>query len=187
MSETTETKTPVPTPPTQSEQTWTPPASQEALDKIIGERVNRERSKYADYEDLKKKAAEFDAIEEAQKTEAQKQADEIAALKAQVAANEAEKWVAAWKTEVETATGVPAKALAGSTLEEIQAHAETLKALGVGKAATPTPQVVPTIGQEPTIPGNVSIDAQIAAATKAGDMDLVGTLKAIKLGGTKTA
>lgn len=181
------TATPVPTPPAstsqaQPDQAWTPPASQADLDKIIGERLARERAKYGDYDDLKKKAAEFDAIEEAQKSEAQKLADENAALKAKVEAYDAEKQIMAWKAEVEAATGVPAEALAGSTLDAIQEHAEILKKLGVGQAPTPARQVVPTIGQEPAIPGNVSIDAQIHAAELAGNWDLAATLNAMKLG-----
>lgn len=182
MSENNDATTPVPTPPKPSEPAWTPPASQADLDKIIGERLARERAKYGDYDELKAKAAEFDAVQEAQKSEAQKLAEENAALKAKVEAYDAEKQIEAWKTEVEAATNVPARALAGSTLEAIQAHAETLKALGVGQTPAPVSQVVPTIGQEPTVPGNVSIDAQIRAAQAAGNTELVGTLKAMKLG-----
>lgn len=43
-----------------TEPTWTPPASQEALNQIVEERLARERRKYADYDDLKKKVAGFD-------------------------------------------------------------------------------------------------------------------------------
>jgi hypothetical protein len=39
---------------------FTPPASQDELNKIISERVARERAKFADYTDLKGKAAKFD-------------------------------------------------------------------------------------------------------------------------------
>lgn len=53
--------------------------TQADLDKLIGERVARERGKYADYADLKAKASEFDKLEEANKTEAQKQADALLA------------------------------------------------------------------------------------------------------------
>ena len=59
---------------------YTPPATQADLDRIIGERVARERAKYADYTDLKAKADRLAQLEEASKTEAQKQAEAIAAL-----------------------------------------------------------------------------------------------------------
>ncbi|MBR4514596.1 MAG: hypothetical protein IKO61_06900, partial [Lachnospiraceae bacterium] len=40
--------------------------------RIIADRVQRERSKYNDYDSLKEKAAKYDAHEEASKTELQK-------------------------------------------------------------------------------------------------------------------
>lgn len=46
--------------------------SQADVDRIVGERLARERAKFADYEDLKTKAAQLDAIEEAKKDELQK-------------------------------------------------------------------------------------------------------------------
>jgi hypothetical protein len=51
---------------------YTPPATQEDLNKIIDERLKRERSKFADYSDLKSKASQFDELAEAQTSETQK-------------------------------------------------------------------------------------------------------------------
>lgn len=51
---------------------FTPPASQDELNRIIGERLARERAKFADYEDLKRKAAEHDKAVEAARTEQEK-------------------------------------------------------------------------------------------------------------------
>jgi hypothetical protein len=48
---------------------WTPPTSQAELDRIIQNRLERERAKYADYDDLREKAQSWDQIEEASKTE----------------------------------------------------------------------------------------------------------------------
>jgi len=42
---------------------FTPPASQEELNRIIGDRVSRERAKFADYSDLQAKAARTDELE----------------------------------------------------------------------------------------------------------------------------
>lgn len=121
-------------------------------------------------------------IEEANKTEAQKAADRTAALEAKVKEYETREQVAVWKAEVSSETGVPAAALAGSTREEIAAHAEVLKPL-IGTAATPAAQPVPTIAQTPArTPGNVPLKDQIAAAEASGDKDLVKTLKAMQLG-----
>jgi hypothetical protein len=64
---------------------FTPPASQEELNRIISERVQRERAKYADHADLKAKAARLDEIEQANLSEAEKAAQRIAAAEAEVA------------------------------------------------------------------------------------------------------
>lgn len=42
---------------------YTPPATQDELNRIIGERVTRVKSQYADYNDLKAKAARVDELE----------------------------------------------------------------------------------------------------------------------------
>ena len=64
---------------------FTPPASQDELDRIVGQRLARERSKYADYDDLKAKAAKFDEADQASKSEMQKLQDAIAERMAAVA------------------------------------------------------------------------------------------------------
>lgn len=64
---------------------FTPPATQQELNRIIAERVQRERSKYADYEDLRGKAARLAEIEQANLSEADKAARRIADAEAEVA------------------------------------------------------------------------------------------------------
>lgn len=51
---------------------FTPPATQADLNKIIRERLDRERGKFADYNDLKAKAAKFDEVEAASQSELEK-------------------------------------------------------------------------------------------------------------------
>lgn len=61
---------------------FTPPSSQEELNRIIEKRLERERSKFADYDDLRKRAAKLDEIEAEQMSEverAQKRAEEAEA------------------------------------------------------------------------------------------------------------
>ena len=55
---------------------YTPPASQDDLNRIIAERVERERRKFADYDDVKAKAAKFEEIEQANKSELEKLTEE---------------------------------------------------------------------------------------------------------------
>lgn len=57
-----------------------PITSQDDLNHVITERVNRERAKFADYADLKTKAAKLDQIEQANKSEADKFSERIASL-----------------------------------------------------------------------------------------------------------
>lgn len=56
---------------------FTPITSQADLDRIIGARVERERAKFSDYDDLKAAKAELDKIEDANKSEQQKLADQL--------------------------------------------------------------------------------------------------------------
>ena len=65
--------------------------TQTEMDAIIGERLARERSKYADYDEVKAKAAKYDEVEEANKTELQKAVEERDALKARIEKLEADK------------------------------------------------------------------------------------------------
>lgn len=108
---------------------FTPPATQADLDRIIADRISRERAKYADYDELKAKAAKFDEATEAAKTEAEKQAEALAAAQAKIEHYEKRDQINTWKAEVAKETGVPADALAGETREDIAAHAEVIKAL----------------------------------------------------------
>ncbi|UOQ56080.1 hypothetical protein MUN78_10225 [Leucobacter allii] len=127
-------------------------------------------------------ADELEQLKEAQKTAEEKQAEQLAALQRENAAFKAEKQQAAWAKDVSTATGVPAAVLRGSTLEELQAHAELLKPAYTKEPEAPQP--VPTIGNQPQAPGNVSLPEQIAAAEAAGNPQLVAALKAMQLGTT---
>lgn len=56
-----------------------PITSQDDLNRIIAARIERERAKFADYGDLKAKAAKLDEIEQANKSEAEKLAEAKAA------------------------------------------------------------------------------------------------------------
>lgn len=67
-----------------------PITSQDELNKLVGERVQRERAKFADYKDLKAKAGEFDKLQAANQTEAEKAAAKVAELEAQLTNVQAE-------------------------------------------------------------------------------------------------
>lgn len=85
-------------------------------------------------------------IEDANKTDEQRLKDELEQAQAKVKDYETREQIGKWKAEVAEATGIPAAALAGSTLEEITAHSETLKSLIPKKPGGP---VVPGAGDTP--------------------------------------
>lgn len=112
--------------------------SQADLDRIISQRIARERSKFADYEDIKAKAAKFDQAQQASRTAEQQAADRIAELEAKF--NEAA--TKAVRAEVAAEKGVPVALLNGSTREELEAAADALIAFrGEQKPAGPKPDL----------------------------------------------
>jgi hypothetical protein len=141
--------TPTPAPPAEGTPTPTPtapPAPAKETDWKAEARKWEDRAK-----ENKTAAEKLAAFEESQKTEAQKLADRATAAEIERDALKAEKQVAGWKADVSKETGVPAAALAGSTLEEIQAHAETLKPL-ITQAQEPHAPLAPHVPSEGTPP-----------------------------------
>ena len=108
---------------------FAPPASQADLDRIIADRISRERAKFGDYDALKAKASEFDKLADAQKTALQKAQDRAAAAEKVAADLKARDQRAAWAEEITKGSTVPAKALRGTTQEELREHFEQIKAL----------------------------------------------------------
>jgi hypothetical protein len=79
--------------------------------------------------DLKPKATQFDALVESQKTELQKALDRAEAAEGVAYALQSAQTIRDAKDDVSKRTGVPADVLRGSDLEELEAHAASLKAL----------------------------------------------------------
>ena len=116
-------------------ETFAAPASQEELDRIIQARLDRERKKFADYDELKKAADRLTQLEEANKSEAEKAVARAEAAEKRAAELEA----ATLKATVAADKGVPAALLTGSTQEELEASADALIAFrGEQKPAGPS-------------------------------------------------
>ncbi|HEY4268308.1 MAG TPA: DUF4355 domain-containing protein [Galbitalea sp.] len=112
------------------------PATQDEFDRMVGARLERERAKFADYDALKDKASQFDAAEEANKTELQKATE--AAVKAEERAKVAE--LTALKTSIAAEMGVPVEVLHGTDETSIKAAAQ--KVLDwAGTTKRPAPKV----------------------------------------------
>jgi hypothetical protein len=161
-----EPKTPAPEPPAQEDPTdWKAQA-----------RKWEQRAK------ANKDAADrLHEIEESQKTEAQKQADTLAAAQRELAAEKAARAVA----EAAAKTGVPVELLSGPG-DDPEAFADALaKWRGESQAndsdkGSPS-GVVPQLGNQPENPGPATLDAQIKVATEKQDWALVNQLNAQKL------
>ena len=109
-----------------------PIETQEQLDQVIKGRIERAQAKaaerFADYDELKAKAEEYDRAKEAAKTELERANERIKALedaaKERAEADERRSLL----DRVSQATGVPANLLSGSTEEELTASADAVNA-----------------------------------------------------------
>ena len=112
-------------PEQEQEKTFT----QSELNAILTDRLSRERGKYSDYEELKSKAAQFDAAEEARKTELQKATERADALQKQLDEMRKANEIRMMKDNVMRATGLPAdmmEFITGDTEEACMAQARKL-------------------------------------------------------------
>lgn len=108
--------------PAEPERTFT----QAEMDAIIGERLKRDRAKYADYDELKAKAAKYDEAEEANKSELQKAVEERDKYKADLAKLQAEKDRSEQVAKVAAEQGVDAALLARMS-GDVEENAKFLK------------------------------------------------------------
>lgn len=122
MNETVNQETNGTAPAEQEKRTFT----QAEMNAIIADRLNRERSKYADYDDLKAKAAQAEAIEAAGQAElakAQRRADELQKQLDGIAKADTLRNI---RQAVAEQTGVPADLLTGETEADCKAQAQKI-------------------------------------------------------------
>lgn len=100
--------------------------TQEEVNKIVQERIIRDRKDHADYDDLKAKAEKFDALEEASKTELQKATERAKKLEAELASLKKMNEINAIREKVSSATGVPASLINGEDEESCMAQAKAI-------------------------------------------------------------
>lgn len=153
--------------------------TQAEIDEIVAKRVARVKNQYGDYEDMKKKAAKFDEIEAANKSELEKLADQNQKLAAQLAEREHAALIQAACIK----HGVPADCIdlvTGADEESIDKAAEKVAKLA---SASVKPPKGPsgTEGQHPHGHGTPSVDEQIRAAEAKGDYATSMMLKSLKL------
>ena len=101
--------------------------TQEEVNAIVADRLDRERKKYDGFEELKAKAAKFDEIEEANKSELQKANERAQALEAELSGLKKADEIRNLREKVAKETGVPANLLSGDDEDSCKVQAEAIK------------------------------------------------------------
>lgn len=159
--------------------TFAPITSQEQLNAVLGERLARERAKFADYDDLKVKATQFDEQSEAAKSETQKLVDKAANLEADAQAV---------REELTRERVARRHGLSDEDMELLSGDEEHMEKLAARIAAVQAAKPVDPAKAKP-VPGmdrspetrNIPLRDRIAAAEADGNKALVAELKAMML------
>jgi hypothetical protein len=115
--------------------------TQDEVNAMIGERLTRERQKYADYDTLKEKAGKYDEAQEANKTELQKALDNAAKAQKELDALKSANTVRDIRDKVAKEMEIPASLLTADTEEACKAQAEAIIAYAGGtKKKYPAPK-----------------------------------------------
>ena len=100
--------------------------TQDDVNRIVEDRLKREREKFADYSVLKEKSEKFDAMEEANKSELQKALDRASALETELADRKKADELREVREKVAKETGIPVHLLKGATEEECKDEAKAI-------------------------------------------------------------
>lgn len=101
--------------------------TQEEVNHIVGKRVAIEAAKYADFDELKAKAAKFDEMEEANKSELEKAREKATALEEKLKGIEKAESIRQMKEKVSEATGVPVSLITAEAEDEAMEQAQAIK------------------------------------------------------------
>lgn len=128
--------------PTQGASTYTPPATQADLDRIVENRLQRERQKYSDYDQIKAQAGQVEGLV----AERDSLRSQLETANTELSTYRSKDQKRQWATEVAQETGVPADILRGESKEEMLSHAASIKDHLVPSA--------PMIGSDGRLPQN---------------------------------
>jgi predicted nucleic acid-binding Zn-ribbon protein len=123
--------------PEKGQEEFKPITSQDELNKLIGARINQVKSQFADYDDIKAKAAKVDEAEQASKTELEKAQERIRDLEQRSSAAER----SALAARIASEEGVIPEVVTGDTEEEMRAAAKrVLEWRDSNKRSAPPPK-----------------------------------------------
>lgn len=106
--------------------------TQDELNAIVEDRLARDRKKYADYEELKGKALQFDELQESQKTELQKATEKAAALESEINALKEANTLRDLRDKVATELQIPSSLLTATTEDDMRKQASEILAFAKG-------------------------------------------------------
>lgn len=102
--------------------------TQAELDKVVAERLARERQKYEGFSELKEKAAKFDELEAASKTELQKATERAERLEKELTSLKKTEEVRNIRAKVAREQDIPESLLTGETEEACIEQAKAINA-----------------------------------------------------------
>lgn len=107
--------------------------TQDEVNKMITDRLGREKAKYADYEATKAELAKYKAAEDSGKSEIEKLRESNQALLDKLAGAEKKAAIDKARSKVSTDTGVPVDLLTGEDEETCKTQAEAILKFAKGK------------------------------------------------------
>lgn len=123
-----------------------PVTTQEQLDKIVKDRLEREREKvrseFSDYDDLKAKALKLDELEKSGSEELKKALAEVDNLKGELQTRDENAKLQQMRKQVAKDTGVPEDLIQGADEDSMKSFAEAVAAF----AKKPSAPIIPESG-----------------------------------------
>lgn len=101
--------------------------TQEQVNQLVGNARKKERAKYENYEKYKADSEKLAEIELANQTDLEKAITRAEKAESELQEILLNKQISEWKEEVSKETGVPIEAINGTTREDMEACAESLK------------------------------------------------------------
>lgn len=121
------------------EQTFEPITSQDDFERRLAKRLERERSKFSDYDEVKAKASQFDEFEQKNKSELQKAIERAEAAEQKIG----EATRTALHARIAADTGVPVEMIRGDDEESARASAQKI----LDWSESRSPKRKPPVGQ----------------------------------------
>lgn len=101
--------------------------TQDELNAIVGDRLKRERDKYADYDSLREKAQKYEEMEEANKSELEKAKERAQTLEAELNGLKKAESLRILREKVANEAGIPANLLTAEDEESLTAQANAIR------------------------------------------------------------